>query len=370
MSPANRAVEIPANRAGEIPAHITAEIPTDCKANSSRKVGFYFDVHGHREGLLPKAMRLVPGNTIPSDVRIADLPATGASGFVLCALGDPNSFLPIKVDPYKSVLRELEAAKKAVAEAKGAVISDPAGLETAAGLGTAAGPQTAAAQRIPAFLLGIEGGDFIGEDPDRIDHVFGLGVRLLGLVHYSKNRIGSISFGWGGKIVPKSERTGLSAFGKTVIARANELGMIIDLAHADDETVRDALAASVAPMICSHTGPRSLQDFPRYLVDELMLEIARAGGLVGLWPFFSGGRGVPDLRTFAEYAAHCAEAIGPEHLAIGSDINGVPGNMAGYRNLFDSPKIITALSERGFSDQEIAGIAGLNFLRFFGTVAG
>ncbi|HWP68954.1 MAG TPA: membrane dipeptidase, partial [Rectinemataceae bacterium] len=139
--------------------------------------------------------------------------------------------------------------------------------------------------------------------------------------------------------------------------------------HADDETINDALAASVAPMICSHTGPRSLQDFPRYLPDDLMLEIARAGGLVGLWPFFSGGRGVPDLRTFAEYAAHCADLIGPDHLAIGSDINGVPGNMAGYRNLFDSAKIITVLSERGFSDQEVAGIAGLNFLRFFRTVA-
>ncbi len=320
-------------------------------------VGFYFDVHGHREGLLPKAMRLIPGNSIPADVALADLPATGVSGFVLCVLGDPNSFLPIKVDPYRNVLRQLEAAKKAAAAAKGIVVSDPAGLEGAAAAG------------VSSFLPGIEGGDFLGEDIDRLDLVFGLGVRLLGLVHYSKNRIGSISFGWGGKIVPESERTGLSDFGRSVIARANKLGLIIDLAHADDETIAGALAASTAPMICSHTGPRSLQDFPRYLCDDLMREIAQAGGLIGLWPFFSGGKGVPDLGTFAGYAAHCAGLVGPEHLAIGSDINGVPGNMAGYENLFDSPKIIRALSERGFSEPEIAGIAGLNFLRFFGSLS-
>lgn len=338
-------------------AHRAVGNPTDHGVGSPRGASFYFDVHGHREGLLPKAMRLVPGNTIPPDVRIADLPATGASGFVLCSLGDPNTFLPVKVDPYKSVLRELEAAKEAVKGAKGVVVSDPAGLETAA------------ARRVPAFLMGIEGGDFIGEDADRVDHAFSLGVRLLGLVHYSKNRIGSISYGWGGKTIPDSERTGLTGFGKTVIARANRLGMIVDLAHADDETVRDALMISAAPMICSHTGPRTLQDFPRYIPDDLMLEIAQAGGLVGLWPFFNGGRGVPDLPTFTGYAAHCADLIGPDHLAIGSDINGVPGNMAGYRNLFDSPKIITALSDRGFSDQEITGITGLNFLRFFRTVA-
>ena len=207
---------------------------------------------------------LVPGNTIPPDVRIADVRAAGASGFVLCALGDPNSFLPIKVDPYKSVLKELEIARKAVVEAKGIIVADPAGLESAAAsvAGVAALAQPASVQPAPAFLPGIEGGDFIGEDADRIDHVFGLGVRLLGLVHYSKNRIGSISYGWGGKIIPDSERTGLSAFGKTVIARANGYGMIIDLAHADDETIKGALAASTAPMICSHTGPRSPPGLP------------------------------------------------------------------------------------------------------------
>ncbi len=329
----------------------------DPKRESPARAGFYFDVHGHRKGLLPESMRLVPGSSVPPDFSLADLPAAGVAGFVLCVLGDPSSFSRIEVDSFRTVREELEAAAKSVADAMGTVVLDAAGLEATVAEGRS------------AMLLGIEGGDFLEEDLGRLDAVFGLGARLLGLVHYSKNRVGSISFGWEGKTVPVSERTGLSHFGKSVIRRANELGMMIDLAHADDETIRGALEQSASPLICSHTGPGALQDFPRYLSDELMREIARTGGLIGLWPFFSGGRGVPDLRTFAEYASYCADLMGTDCIAIGSDINGVPGNMAGYSNLFDSPRIISALSDRGFSEREIAGIAGLNFLRFFRSLA-
>jgi membrane dipeptidase len=298
-------------------------------------------------------LRRVPGASLPDDVPLADLSAAGVKGLALCVLGDPNTFLPIEADAYRVVLEQLEVAKKKAVEAKGVVVLDPAQLETAASEGTL------------AFLLGIEGGDFLEGDLGRLDAVFGLGARLLGLVHYSKNCLGSISFGWGGKTVPESERTGLSEFGKSVVERANDLGMIIDLAHADDETIRGALDRSASPMICSHTGPRALQDFPRYIPDELIRRIADAGGLIGLWTYFHDGKGVPDLRTFAEYAAYCADLAGPGSIAIGSDFNGVPGNMAGYANIFDSPKVIQAFSDRGFSDREIAGMAGLNFLRYY-----
>lgn len=321
-------------------------------------MSFYFDVHGHGEGLLPKALRLIPGNSIPADVRVADLRAADVSGFVLCVLGDPNSFFPIKVDSFASVMKHIAVAKKTVSDARGIIVPDSGALESAARAGT------------PAILLGIEGGDFLDGEIDRIDAVFEAGARLLGLVHYTKNQLGSISFGWGGRIVPEAERTGLTELGKSAIRRANDLGMIIDLAHADDETIRGALATSHAPMICSHTGPRCLQAFPRYLPDDLMREIAGAGGIIGLWPFFDRGVGVPNLKTYSEYAAYCADLVGSEHLAIGSDINGVPGYMAGYRNLWDAPKIIATLSERGFSAGEVAGIGGLNFLRFLKTIAG
>jgi membrane dipeptidase len=319
---------------------------------------FYFDVHGHREGLLPKALRLIPGSAIPADVRLSEVAAAGVAGFVLCVLGDPNSFIPVKVDTWRTLRRDLAVLQGLVAPAGGRVAHNAGELEGAA------------ADGVPAFVLGIEGGDFLGEDLSKLDAVYELGVRLVGLVHYSKNSLGSISFGWGGKIIPVAERTGLSDFGKSVLRRAGELGLMIDLAHSDDETIRGALDQTTAPLICSHTGPRSLQDFPRYIPDDLIKEIAAAGGLIGLWPFFSRGRGVVDLVTFAEYAAHCADLVGPASIAIGSDINGVPGNMSGYENLFDSPKIVRALSDRGFTDGEVAGIVGRNFLRFFTGMKG
>ena len=320
--------------------------------------GFYFDVHGHREGLMPAAMRIVPGNTIPPDFRLKDCRAAGVSGFALCVLGDPNTFLPIKIDPRRHVLADLAKAKKAAADARAEVVLDAAALESAFSKGS------------PAILLGIEGGDFIGEDLDRVNEACEAGVRLLGLVHYSVNSIGSIAFGWGGRIVPESERTGLSAFGRKVVSRAEELGMIVDLAHADEETAFAVLEASTKPPICSHTGPRALQDFPRYISDDLMREIAEAGGLVGLWLFRIKESGIPDLETFGNYAAYCASVVGPEHLSIGSDINGVPGNAAGYQNPFDAPKLLETLVAKGFSESEVQGIAGGNFLNYFRTLAG
>ncbi|MCX7028438.1 MAG: membrane dipeptidase [Spirochaetes bacterium] len=307
---------------------------------------FYFDVHGHREGIMPAAMRLVPGNTIPPDFRLRDCRAAGISGFVLCVLGDPNTFLPIKVDPCRQVLADLAKAKSAAAKAEAEVVRDATELDSALSDGK------------PAFLLGIEGGDFIGEDLDRVDEVYEAGVRLIGLVHYSANSIGSIAYGWGGRIIPQAERTGLSAFGRKVVARANELGMIVDLAHADEETAFAALDAAIKPPICSHTGPRALQAFPRYISDALMKRIAEAGGLVGLWLFRIKEAGIPDLETFGNYAAYCASVVGPEHLSIGSDINGVPGNAVGYENPFDAPKLLETLAAKGFSKAESQGIAG------------
>ena len=319
---------------------------------------FYFDVHGHREGIMPAAMRLVPGNTVPPDFRLKDCRAAGVSGFVLCVLGDPNTFLPIKVDPRKQVLADLARAKILAAKSGAEVVGDAIGLESAFSAGR------------PAILPGIEGGDFIGEDLDRIDEAYGAGARLLGLVHYSANSIGSIAYGWGGRIVPDAERTGLSTFGRKAVARAEKLGMIVDLAHADEETAFAVLDASAKPPICSHTGPRSIQDFPRYISDDLMRKIAEAGGLVGLWLFRIKDAGIPDLETFGNYAAHCASVVGPGHLAIGSDINGVPGNAIGYENPFDAPRLLETLAAKGFSEDEIRGIAGGNFLEYFRALAG
>lgn len=317
----------------------------------------YFDVHGHREGLLPLALRIMSRGRMPRDIRLRDVAAARVRGLVVCALGDVNSFKRRKRDEYAAVLEQFEDIRGSVASAGASLAAGPEEL----GRAFSSGGQ--------AFVLGIEGGDFLGEDLDRLDAVHAQGCRLLGLVHYSKNALASISFGWGGRIVPESEQTGLTAFGRRVIARANDLGVMIDLAHADEPSIRGALDASRAPILCSHTGPRALQDFPRYISDDAMRGIARGGGIVGLWPFLNGRSGVPDLATFGAYCARCAELVGAEHLAIGSDVNGVPGYMAGYAGLPDAWKIVATLDDAGFSRSEIKGIVGGNFLALFSRVA-
>jgi membrane dipeptidase len=294
---------------------------------------------------------------MPRDVRLRDVRETGVRGFVVCALGDANSFGLVKRDEWKHTLAMVGVLRRTL---------DAAGARIASSTGDLC---RFLAEGDTAFILGIEGGNFIGTDLERLDAAHAHGVRLLGLVHYTANDIASIAYGWGGKIIDDAHQTGLTGFGRRVIARANDLGVIVDLAHADERTIRDSLDAARAPMICSHTGPRALQDFPRYISDDAIRAVALAGGIIGLWPFLNGQSGVPDLETFGAYCSHCADVAGVDHIAIGSDVNGVPGYMKGYAGLQDAWKIVAVLSARGFSPSEIELIIGGNFLGFYSRVS-
>lgn len=326
---------------------------TSSQAKKAINDFFYFDIHGHKEDLLSSVIGPSNISRIPRDVKISELTSTGVNGFILCAIGDPGSFREKKTDPFEDVLNQLEEITKTIIRADGVIATSSDEIEGAVSDGK------------PVFVLGIEGGDFIDKDLSRLKTVYDEGVRILLPVHYSKNLIGSISFGWGGRIVPPEEQTGLTSFGKELIKYSNELGIVIDLAHADEKTIADIIQITDRPVMCSHTGPRNLQDFPRYLSDDTLKAIAATGGLIGLWPFLSGGMGIKNLNTFIKYSGYIADLIGVEHLALGTDINGVPGNMKSYENLNDAFILIQALSEREFNEEELKMIAGANFLKFF-----
>jgi membrane dipeptidase len=316
----------------------------------------YFDVHGHPEGTIPGWMRFLGGRGFPPDLKLRNAAPTGLNGFVVCVLGDPNSFVHRKIDGYAYVLNRLRAVKKAIQRFGGFVALSAAELEEVA------------ARRRPVFVLGIEGGDFIEEDLSRVEQVYKEGVRVFLPLHYSKNGIGSISLGWGGRRASESEQTGLTSFGEELIAAANELGLLLDFSHADERTLDRALQCSKVPVMSSHTGPRALQDFPRYTSDDGIRSIARAGGLIGMWPFFSRGAGVRDVEVFKEYFLHLRELVGTDHIAIGTDINGVPGNMEGYRTATDAVVLVRALMECGVAEDDLEKIAAGNFLRLFREV--
>jgi membrane dipeptidase len=115
--------------------------------------------------------------------------------------------------------------------------------------------------------------------------------------------------------------------------------------------------------VSSHTGARALQDFPRYLTDEELRAIAATGGLVGLWPYRNRRQGVADLAALVAHARYVADLVGPEHLAVGTDMNGLPGAMAGFGGESDLPRLTCALLDAGFARSEVTGIVGGNALR-------
>ncbi len=313
----------------------------------------YFDIHGHQENTLPRIARILTPGQIPKDVKISELKNTGVDGFVLCAIGDPNSFRKTRKSAFDIVLKQLSANRARVLQAQGVVAKSAGDI------------RKAAAESVPVFVLGIEGGDFIDEELSQLPAIYNLDVRVLAPLHYSKNIFGSISFGWGGRVVPESEQTGLTTLGAKLVHEARQSGILLDLAHADERTVLDVLDNTDSPVMCSHTGPRALQDFPRYLSDTVLKAIANAGGLVGMWPFFYKGAGIPNLETFAHYSRYLADLIGPNHLGLGTDINGVPGNMQGYKNLKGAAALIQSLIDAGFDENELKMICGENFLKVF-----
>jgi microsomal dipeptidase-like Zn-dependent dipeptidase len=186
-------------------------------------------------------------------------------------------------------------------------------------------------------------------------------------VHLRDNQIGTTCLPWqrylGLGFAPRRREQGLTAFGRRLIGRMNALGMIIDLSHADTATLRDVIELTAQPVIASHSGAKRVQQFERFLADDEITAIAGTGGLVGLWPYRYQGRGAASVADLMAHARHIADLAGAAHLCLGTDINGVPGMMAGYQGEQDVRVIAEHLRSSGFDDSEVAGILGGNFIR-------
>ena len=292
---------------------------------------------------------------MPKDRRLSIIAAAGIGG-VVCAIGDAGSFKKTSKNLFELTLQQLDMISARL---------DAAGYEAVV---SSAVLEAAADENVPAFMLGVEGGDFIGTDLGLLEAVYSRGVRLLVPVHYSANSFGSISLGWGGREIPPEEHTGLTDFGRSLIAEANRLGLVLDLAHADDRTLQEAADASGAPVICSHTGPSGLQNFARYISDESIRRVAGSGGVIGLWPYYLKGKGMASPDDFKKAALYLKDVAGAGAIAVGTDFNGVPGYMRGFADIMQSGHLAGYLSDAGFSDDELEGIFGRNFLRVFKDV--
>lgn len=212
---------------------------------------------------------------------------------------------------------------------------------------------------VPGQLLAVEGGDFLEGRAERLADAWADGVRVITLVHFRNNEIGDAMTEAGG-------HGGLTAAGVEVVREMNRLGMVIDVAHASEATVRGVLDASSDPIIASHTHVRGGRiDSPRFISRELAREIANRGGLIGTWP---AGIGISSLAGFVDRIAELTDVVGVDHVCLGTDMD------ANYRPVLDTyarlPWLAGGLLRSGFSEEDAAKILRGNFVRLFDRVCG
>jgi membrane dipeptidase len=323
------------------------------------------DAHTHGPRFIPQpfrsAYRFVNRRTMPPQLGFDVLEPAGVDVVVANAVGDPIVTRAYRGRAWPSVLTQLRQLVDDIASVGGDVVLDSAGVLRAAAAGR------------PGLVLGVEGLDAAGEDLDRIDELHALGVRTIVPVHLGDNQVGTTALPWQRYVgrIPVRRRLGqgLTPFGLTAVERMNNLGIVIDVSHADHRTTLDIVAASRRPVVASHTGARACRDFARYVSDEEAIAVAGTGGVIGLWPYFHRGQGVPSVLAFVGHVRHLADVVGPQHLCIGTDMNGVPGLMAGYRGEMDFPVLTTALTKAGLADGDVRAVLGGNYVRVLDAVA-
>lgn len=202
-------------------------------------------------------------------------------------------------------------------------------------------------------LLSIEGLHALEGKLENLEVLYNAGYRMMGLTHFFDNEVGGSSAG--------VEQGGLTEFGKEVIEKMNEMGIIIDLAHASPRLISDVLALSSSPIVVSHTGVKGIFDSPRNLSDDQLRAIKEKGGIIGIG-FWNGALG-EDISpgAIARAIRYTSNIVGVEHVGLGSDWDGATTT---YFDASNISLLTQALVAENFSPEEIALIMGRNQIHF------
>ncbi|MGB7573528.1 MAG: membrane dipeptidase [Thermodesulfobacteriota bacterium] len=227
----------------------------------------------------------------------------------------------------------------------------------------------------PGAILSIEGGDPLEGSLSRVDEFYRLGVRMITLMHYRNNELGDIMRMWR-SLDPGSEHNGLTPAGHKVVERMQNVGMVVDVAHAHSLTLRQIAEMSAKPLLDSHTNPCHIEDplrCGRSRTWKDMELVARTGGVVCTWPI-AYKRG-PTIRvSFLDWAKEILEMknrLGMNHVGLGTDGGGnLPDLIEGYRDVRDLVKLKVAMQEVSFSQEEIGAYMGGNFYRVLKSCIG
>lgn len=210
-----------------------------------------------------------------------------------------------------------------------------------------------------AIIPALEGADALEGNIENLYKMHELGLRLIQLVHFRANEIGHI------QTYPYSPG-GLTEFGREVVRESNRLGIVIDVAHANTETIMDVLELSEDPIIFSHGGLKSKIVRDRALSDDEIREIASRGGIMGIWPH---GSSIPDIASMVDHIEYVINIAGADHVGIGSDLRGMNRYTDGFGESGEFRAIAIELLSRGHSDETVGKVMGGNFFRLWQTVS-
>lgn len=217
-------------------------------------------------------------------------------------------------------------------------------------------------QKISAFLTVEEGAVLKGE-LDNLKSLYKLGVRLMTLTWNYTNEIGYPNYNF------KYADKGLTNFGKEVVCEMNQLGMAIDVSHLSDEGFYDVAKLSRKPFIASHSNSRSVKNHCRNLTDDMIKILAEHGGIMGMnyESSFVGDSELSTLTDLIKHIKHIKDVGGIDVLALGSDFDGI-SPYTEVKNIGETGKLIAALDNNGFTENEIEHICYKNAERFIRDV--
>jgi membrane dipeptidase len=246
-------------------------------------------------------------------------------------------------------------------------------------------------------LIGMEGGHSIDNSLATLRMMHALGARYMTLTHNNHTA-------WADSAAEPATHGGLTAFGEEVVREMNWLGMIVDLSHVAPETMDDALRVSAAPVIFSHSSARAITDVPRNVPDTVLRQLPKNGGVVMITfvpGFISAEVVAHDRRVAAERARlrtampndeagqqtalaawrttnpepratlaqvadhidHVRKVAGIDHIGLGSDFDGITSVPVGLEDVSTYPALTVELLKRGYTDDDVKKILGLNVLR-------
>jgi membrane dipeptidase len=212
----------------------------------------------------------------------------------------------------------------------------------------------------PAIVAEVEGLDFLDGKLERLAEAHRRGIRHVQLVHYSPNDIGDFQTG-------AVTHRGLTEFGAEVIRACHRLGFVCDVAHATENTVKQAVKIATKPLLLSHTaivGSKAMGATPlagRQVSPDHARAIAATGGSVGIWHFF------PSLDRYVDGLKEMAEIVGVDHVSIGTDQFDSRGCVKDYSHWVH---FVAAMLRGSFTAEEAGKIAGGNYMRILRAAVG